>query len=306
MGAKSLLSLFCSVLSSVHGFAFLSQSAPARTRRLGCEPFANFATPGGAACSHPDSAKRRELILSILIASAGSTVASPRIAGAVNVVDSSSEAESLYAWENMPQIMKPPLDDRDYFAYVMENGLRLVLISDPSAIELAAATDVHVGACSDPIGLAGRSHFCEHMLFLGTKLFPKEDSFEEFLAANGGSSNAFTASEDTVYYFTMQAESDAKMLEGLKRFGSFFSCPLFTESATGRELNAIESEHAKNLQSDSFRVYQIEKSRQNVDHPHSKFFTGNKKTLLEDSAKNGLVLRDELIKFYTTYYSGKW
>lgn len=51
--------------------------------------------------------------------------------------------------------------------------------------------------------------------------------------------------KDTVYHFTLQAESDSKLEEGLDRFGSFFTCPLFTEGATGRELNAIESEHAK-------------------------------------------------------------
>jgi insulysin len=92
-------------------------------------------------------------------------------------------------------------------------------------------------------------------------------------------------------------------LEGLKRFGSFFTCPLFTEGATGRELNAIESEHAKNLQTDSFRVYQINKERQNKDHPHSKFFTGNKKTLLEETKRKGLNLRQALMDFYSRYYS---
>jgi insulysin len=137
----------------------------------------------------------------------------------------------------------------------------------------------------------------------GTKDYPKEDSFEEFLAANGGSSNAYTASEDTVYHFALQAESDARLEEGLKRFGAFFTSPLFTEGATGRELNAIESEHSKNLQSDNFRIYQLQKLRQNSNHPHSKFFTGNKKTLLDDTKRAGIKLREELIEFYNSHYS---
>merc|ERR1712127_475526 len=82
-----------------------------------------------------------------------------------------------------------------------------------------------------------------------------------------------------------------------------FTSPLFTESATNRELNAIESENAKNLQSDIFRIYQIEKSRANANHPYSKFFTGNKKTLLEDTKQQKVDLRDALFKFYNTYYS---
>lgn len=138
---------------------------------------------------------------------------------------------------------------------------------------------------------------------MGTKDYPKEDSFEAFLSANGGSSNAYTASEDTVYHFTIQGGSDDKFSEGLKRFSSFFACPLFAESSTGRELNAIESENSKNLQSDGFRTYQISKAKQNSDHPHSKFFTGNKKTLLEDTRKMGLNVREELVKFYETRYS---
>jgi insulysin len=78
------------------------------------------------------------------------------------------------------------------------------------------------------------------MLFLGTKKYPQEDSFESFLSANGGSSNAYTDSEDTVYYFEMSADKDQRLSSGLDRFGSFFISPLFSESATGRELNAIE------------------------------------------------------------------
>jgi secreted Zn-dependent insulinase-like peptidase len=35
------------------------------------------------------------------------------------------------------------------------------------------------------------------MLFLGTKEYPNEDSFEGFLAANGGSSNAYVSIVET-------------------------------------------------------------------------------------------------------------
>ena len=83
----------------------------------------------------------------------------------------------------------------------------------------------------------------------------------------GGTNNAFTDSEKTVYYFEMDGSIDSRMSEALLRFGSFFSGPLFTESATGRELNAIDSENSKNLQSDVFRLYELEKDRVNSEHP---------------------------------------
>ena len=43
----------------------------------------------------------------------------------------------------------------------------------------------------------------------------------------------------------------------LDRFAQFFVSPLFTPSATARELNAIDSEHAKNVNDDGFRFYQV-------------------------------------------------
>lgn len=45
--------------------------------------------------------------------------------------------------------------------------------------------------------------------------------------------------------------------EALDRFSQFLIAPLFTPAATARELNAIESEHAKNINSDGFRLYQV-------------------------------------------------
>jgi insulysin len=50
------------------------------------------------------------------------------------------------------------------------------------------------------------------------------------------------------------------MEESLDRFAQFFISPLFTQSATDRELNAIDSEHAKNINNDGFRLYQVRKS----------------------------------------------
>jgi Insulinase (Peptidase family M16)/Peptidase M16 inactive domain len=203
-------------------------------------------------------------------------------------------------------IVKAPLDNRLYRAIALpENGLRILLCSDPSTNEAAVAMNVHVGATSDPATIPGLAHFTEHMLFLGTREYPLENSFEAFLSKTvGGMSNAYTDSEDTVYFFHMETASDRKLLqEGLSRFQSFFSAPLFTESATSRELNAIESEHAKNLQTDSFRSFQLEKLRANPAHPFAKFYTGNKYTLLDNTKVQGINLRQALIDFYTRYYS---
>ena len=45
----------------------------------------------------------------------------------------------------------------------------------------------------------------------------------------------------------------------------------FVVQATEREVEAIESEHSKNLQSDTFRLFQLGKDRADPRHPFAKF-----------------------------------
>ncbi|XP_013911111.1 PREDICTED: insulin-degrading enzyme-like [Thamnophis sirtalis] len=170
------------------------------------------------------------------------------------------------------EIIKSPEDKREYRGLELANGIKAVLISDPTTDKSSATLDVHIGSLSDPINIPGLSHFCEHMLFLGTKKFPKENEYSQFLSEHGGSSNAFTSGEHTNYYFDVSHEH----LEGaLDRFAQFFLCPLFDESCKDREVNAVDSEHEKNLMNDSWRLFQLEKATGNPNHPFSKFGTGN-------------------------------
>jgi len=252
----------------------------------------------------PDNVTRRHLLFSLLASSASASELMGRNlpAYAAEIVDGVTPSTIPASVVGAPLII-PPMDKRLHESLTLSNGMKVVLCCDPSSNAAACAIDVHVGAMSDPPNIPGMAHFNEHMLFLGTEKYPVEDSFENFLSSNGGSSNAYTDSEDTVYYFDMNAYDENSLSEGLDRFASFFTGPLFTESATGRELNAIESENSKNLQSDVFRNYQIEKARANPQHPYSKFFTGNKATLLDGTKKQKIDLRTELTKFHSTYYS---
>ena len=63
-----------------------------------------------------------------------------------------------------------------------------------------------IGSLSDPLELPGLAHFCEHMLFLGTKKFPVENDYSKFISKHGGSYNAVTAHDHTTYYFDVLPE----------------------------------------------------------------------------------------------------
>ncbi|CAK9439966.1 uncharacterized protein LODBEIA_P40660 [Lodderomyces beijingensis] len=200
------------------------------------------------------------------------------------------------------QVSKPIIDDRHYrFLKLNSNDLRVLLIHDPQADKSAAALDVNVGSFADKnYSIPGLAHFCEHLLFMGTEKYPKENEYSSFLSKHSGNSNAYTSSEHTNYYF--QVGSD--YLEGaLDRFAQFFISPLFSKSCKDREINAVDSENKKNLQNDNWRLYQLDKSKSNPKHPYNGFSTGNYQTLHVEPESRDVNVRDVLMKFHKDNYS---
>ncbi|KAK6048043.1 peptidase, M16 family [Cooperia oncophora] len=114
-------------------------------------------------------------------------------------------------------IVKSPSDQREYRGLELTNGLRVLLVSDPTTDKSAAAMDVNVGSLMDPWELQGLAHFCEHMLFLGTDKYPKENELrqckscklklDQFILGNGGKRNAETKSDHTNYYFDIKPDA---------------------------------------------------------------------------------------------------
>ncbi|PWN91280.1 hypothetical protein FA10DRAFT_249471 [Acaromyces ingoldii] len=192
------------------------------------------------------------------------------------------------------------LDDRAYRLIRLQNGLEALLIHDAETDKSSAAMDVRVGHLSDPEELQGLAHFCEHLLFMGTEKYPRENEYSEYLSHHSGSSNAYTGLENTNYFFDV---GHAHLEGALDRFAQFFLQPLFDPSCSEREIRAVDSEHKKNLQSDAWRAFQLEKSLSDPKHPYSHFGTGNAKTLWDDPKARGVDVRDELLKFHDRYYS---
>ena len=98
----------------------------------------------------------------------------------------------------------------------------------------------------------------------------------QYLSKNNGSSNAYTGTSNTNYYFNV---STSALRGALERFSAFFHSPLFAPSCTVRELNAVDSEHKKNHQSDIWRIFQVNKHLSKEGHPWRKFGSGNKESL---------------------------
>jgi len=195
-----------------------------------------------------------------------------------------------------PQPVTSSQDQKAYRYLELENGLDVLLISDPEADHGAASLDVHVGSIQDPETRPGLAHFLEHMLFLGTKAYPTAGEYQSFISQHGGSHNAFTAPEHTNYFF--QIDND-QLEPALDRFSRFFHEPLFTEEYVQREKEAVNGEFKSKYKNDFRRIQYATKAIMNQAHPASHFATGNLSTLSDNDTSK---VREDLLAFYDRYY----
>lgn len=205
------------------------------------------------------------------------------------ILTSASDAGS----DNPSNLIVSEREDRVFHQYELENGLKVVLVSDEDAEVAAAALNVSVGSWSNPADLPGLAHFLEHMLFLGTEKYPDADEYHQFIEQNGGNNNAYTADENTLYYFDIDAEH---LEPALDRLAQFFIAPLFDASYIEREINAVQSEFTASLQDDSRRREDAVRELVNPEHPAASLAIGNARTLAHDQ------LRERMQAFYREHY----
>ena len=204
----------------------------------------------------------------------------------------SSEYEVIPNQAHLP-ILTPSLANAKTLKIRLKNGLEAYLFSDPEVDKSSAGVTVIVGSWDEPENHPGLAHFLEHLLFLGTRKFPKEGEYSRFISEHDGDSNAFTAEDATSFMFSIDNKA---FPEALDRFSSFFKEPLFNPSGVSRELHAIDQEYAKNLDSDDFRELFVLKALSEPTHPFHRFNIGNSATLSN-------VSQETLQSWYRSHYS---
>ena len=83
-------------------------------------------------------------------------------------------------------------------AHTLDNGLKVVIWPAHDIPNVAIYTWFRAGGRNEYPGITGLAHYFEHMMFNGTaNLAPGE--FDRVMEAAGGSNNAYTSSDVTVY-----------------------------------------------------------------------------------------------------------
>lgn len=192
-------------------------------------------------------------------------------------------------------ILLPENESREFKYGVLKNGLKYTVVRDQETNVSNIAVSIRAGAFNDPNEYMGLAHFLEHMLFMGSKKYKDEHYFMGRLSDLGGDSNAYTDLFETVYYLNVLSKN---LKEILDIFSRFFIDPLFDINCVSREINAVNSEHMKNLNSDLWINRQLIFTLTKKNSKSNRFTTGSHETLGDDIQK----LRNEMIKFYNKYY----
>jgi zinc protease len=88
--------------------------------------------------------------------------------------------------------------------YKLSNGLRVVLSEDHTAPTVVVAVYYNIGFRNEPKDRTGFAHLFEHMMFQGSKNFPK-GQFDKLTQRNGGVNNGSTRFDFTNYFEVMPA-----------------------------------------------------------------------------------------------------
>jgi len=83
-------------------------------------------------------------------------------------------------------------------SFTLKNGMKFLVLEDASIPNANMYVFYRVGSRNEHPGITGLSHFFEHMMFNGAKKYgPK--LFDQTMEYNGGSNNAYTREDVTVY-----------------------------------------------------------------------------------------------------------
>jgi zinc protease len=182
---------------------------------------------------------------------------------------------------------------KDIQSFTLQNGMKIIVLEDHSIPNANMYLFWKVGSRNEVPGITGLSHFFEHMMFNGSKKYgPKE--FDRVMEANGGSNNAYTSENITVYtdWFPSSAIETIFDLEA-DRIGNLALDDNMIESERG----VVLSERITGLENSNWYFLNEQvKSVAFMAHPYRWSVIG-----YESDIKNWK--KEDLQKYFETYYA---
>ncbi len=176
-------------------------------------------------------------------------------------------------------------------SWKLGNGANLVVENIPYVKSAAIGVYIKSGSRYESPSLAGASHFIEHMLFKGTPQRTARD-IAESMESMGGQLNAYTSKEHTCFYARTLDEDIFTAMDII--FDMVFNS-LLAEKDLDVERQVIIEE---------INMYEDTPDELIHDVFARKFWEGHPvgNSILGSSGSIAAMDRDELFKYYQTYY----
>ncbi len=178
-------------------------------------------------------------------------------------------------------------------SFVLDNGMRVVVIPDRRAPVVTHMIWYRVGAADEKPGKSGIAHYLEHLMFMGTKTVANGE-FSAKVAEIGGEENAFTSTDYTAYYQKVTPEA----LEEMMRLeADRMSNLVLTEEKILPERDVIlEERRSRTDNSPAALLNEAVQSALFQNHPYGIPVIGWKQEMLK-------LTKDDAVAFYNKYYT---
>jgi zinc protease len=177
--------------------------------------------------------------------------------------------------------------------FTLANGMKFIVLESHAIPNANMYTFWKVGSRNEAPGITGLSHFFEHMMFNGSKNFgPK--MFDRTMEAKGGSNNAYTSTDLTVYqdWFPASSLETIFTLES-DRIAHLTIDPKMVASERG----VVLSERSTGLENSNMRLLREEiNSVAFLAHPYSWSVIGNESDIKAWT-------QEDLEHYFHTYYA---
>jgi zinc protease len=186
-----------------------------------------------------------------------------------------------------------PVDStHGFWSTTLDNGLEVSILADPGYAVVATQIWVSVGSAQEAQNELGFAHLFEHLMFGATDTADKE-AYSRWLTIHGGTENAYTSWDNTVFHSLVAAPWQDHVLE---LEADRFQHLKLDQANLDNEKKIVTEELRIDLENEPFsRLFEPMLRRFFGDHPYAHSPLGTK----EDVAAADLALCQ---KFYGGYY----
>ena|ERR1051326_17563 len=183
--------------------------------------------------------------------------------------------------------------DYPSFSTTLKNGLKVIVCEKPGNDFVETEVWYRCGSKDEKPGIRGMAHMFEHMMFRGTQKYPGDAVFDNVKAV-GGTCNAYTTFDRTVYHEFVPVSALEKMIDlESDRMANLVVTQeiLNTErEVVGQELRNGLSNWYQKMNSDRYPLLYP------TGHPYEVDVIGNLEEITKFNAQ-------QCMEFYNNYYS---